>query len=84
MHQTLCKNLIDNQITKKEINKFNLKLFCLAMVLSCNNNIKNMITKNISNINLEKYMQRWIETPVKTSYSNGQYRRERDSTNEKC
>ena len=43
-----------------------------------------MITKKISNINLEKYMQRWIETPVKTSYSNGQYRRERDSTNEKC
>ena len=84
MHQTMCKNFIHNQITKKEINKFNLKLFCLAMVLSCNNNIKNMITKKISNINLEKYMQRWIETPVKTSYSNGQYRRERDSTNEKC
>ena len=34
---------MDNQTTEKEINKFNLKLFCLVMVLSCNNNIKNMI-----------------------------------------
>ena len=47
---------MDNQTTKKEINKFNLKLFCLAMVLSCNNNIKNMITKKVSNINLKKHM----------------------------
>ena len=46
IHQTLLKNLTDNQINQiKNLIKLILRLFYNIMALSCNNDKKNMITK---------------------------------------
>ena len=47
-YQTLWKNLTKNEINQiKNSTKLTLKLLCLKMALSYNNNKKNTITKKI-------------------------------------